>query len=165
MYSYTFCRETKKQNQNSPCYLYIGAIPRPDSSPPSQKLAGFIGPQDAAGDDYQADPVKEAQRLGLEDPLQKRHVDDGGLAQQAAADGEVEHSVVKHADLAAEHALALGPAGEGVEHVKQDEAGKGHGGVAGGDDAAVGHFVYICGEGADHDDGGRLEDATDEGGG
>jgi hypothetical protein len=107
--------------------------------------------------------IHQPERLGLEDALQRREVDDHELAQETARDGVVEHLVAEDLDLAREDRFAFGAARQRVEHIEENEAGEGHGGVAGGDFAVVAHFAVVCEERAEHDDGGGLQDALDKG--
>lgn len=107
--------------------------------------------------------IEQTKRLGLKHALQRGEIHDHHLAEEAAGDRVVEHAVAKELDLAVEDGLGLGAAGEGVEHVEEHEAGEGHGGVARRDLVVVAHLAVVGGEGAEHDDGGRLQDALDEG--
>jgi hypothetical protein len=143
--------------------LHISTIPAAHAAPPPlEPLAPLVRPKHGAGQQDEREHVKQAQRLGLEDALERGKVDDEGLAEQAASHGVVEHLVLAEADLAAQHALGLGAARERVEHVEEDEAGEGHGGVARGHDAVYAHFVHVNGEGAEHDYGGGLDHAFKE---
>lgn len=138
-----------------------------------QVLAALIDPKHRAGNANKLEQRGKAQRLGLEETLQERQVDDTGLAGQGAEHGIVEHLVSEEGKFAAEDGLAFTAAGQGVEHVEEDEAGEGHGGIVGSYYARpfakglavveVAHFVDVDGECANHDDHGRGEHSLDEG--
>lgn len=147
--------------------LYTHTVsPQPSpSTPRSIKLPTLIHPKHRTRNTRQKHQVPRRQPLGLENPLQKRQVDHRHLPQQAAPNGEIKHLIADKVQLPAEHALALAAAGERVEHVEEDEAGEGHGGVARVDGVVDGHFADVDDDGAEHDDGGGGEDALDEGAG
>lgn len=154
----------------------INTIPHAQSTATAQStqvLAPLINPEHRAGNANKLEQRSQAQRLGLENALQEGQVDDAGLAGERAQHGIVEHLVAEEGEFAAEDGLAFAAAGEGVEHVEEDEAGEGHGGVVGGYHAGpfaeglavveVAHFVDVDGECADHDDHGGGENSLDEG--
>ena len=162
--------------------LYINTITNPsqgrrDNSRtrpplPHQILPKFVNPEHRARNTNQTNQVPKFQTLGLKHVLQKGQVYDAGLTEQGAQDGIIEHFVSGQGHLAAEDGLGFTSAGEGVEHVEEDETGECHGGVAAGDDAGtdagdfvcvVGHFVDVDGQGAEHYYGGGCEDAAKEG--
>ena len=61
----------------------VGTIPRADSAAAAHSMqifATFIDPEHRAGEENQLDNGCEGERLGLEDALQERQVDDTGLA-------------------------------------------------------------------------------------
>lgn len=136
-------------------------------------LAALIDPKHRAGNANKLEQRGKAQRLGLENALQEREVDDAGLAEKGAEHGVVEHLVSEEGEFAAEDGFTLAAAGQGVEHVEEDEAGEGHGRVVGGYDARpfaeglavveVAHLVDVDGECAHHDDHGGGENSLDEG--
>lgn len=114
----------------------------------------------------------------MEDTLQEGQVDDAELAHQGAEDGVIEHLVLEEAELAAQHGLGFTAAGQGVEHVEEDETGEGHGGVVVGDDArvpvrlesvcvgvGVAHLVHVHDKRAQHDDERRCQYTLDQGSG
>lgn len=144
--------------------LYIATIST-QASPPhprSVELPPFVHPKHRTGNPGQEDQIPRAQRFGLENALQEGQVDDGHLAQEAAAHGEVEHPVAHDRHLPPQHAFALAAARHGVEHVEEDEAGECHGRVARGHGAVHGHFADVDDNGAEHDDGCRSQDALDQ---
>lgn len=149
------------------CLLYTYTIPSQPPPPPSRtiKLPPLIHPKHRARNPHQKHQIPQPQPLRLKNPLQKRQVDHRHLAQQAAPDREIEHPVADEVQLPAQHALALAAARQRVEHVEEDEAGEGHGGVARGNGVVEGHLADVDDEGAQHDDGGGGEDALDEGAG
>lgn len=143
--------------------LHARTIPtQPPPPPPINPLPPLIDPENRTGNTHQGQQIAQPQRLRLKNPLQERQIDDRHLARQAAGDSVIEHLIGKQADLAAQDALGLAAAGQGVEHVEEDEAGEGHGGVAGRDGVVDGHLADVDGERAEHDDRGRGEDALDE---
>lgn len=149
------------------CLLYTHTIP-PQPSPSTPRsiiLPTLIHPKHRARNARQKHQVPRRQPLGLKNPLQKWQVNHRHLAQQAAPNGEIKHLVADEVQLPAQHALALAAAGQRVEHVEEDEAGEGHGGVARVDGVVDGHFADVDDDGAEHDDGGGGEDALDEGAG
>lgn len=144
--------------------LYTGAITSEPASPGprSHELPPLIHAKNRARQNHQHHQIPEIQRLGLENALQKRQIDDGHLPGQAARHRVIKHLVAPEFDLAPQHAFALAPARQGVEHVEEDEAGESHGGVAGRDGVVVCHFADVDDHGAEHDDGGGSEHALDE---
>jgi len=163
------------QIQNSKSKLNIDTVPRAHGPPPFHGvvvLSRLVYPENGTGNAYQLEQMPQAEGLCLEDALQERQVYNAGLAREGAEDGVVEHLVTEEGQLAAEHGLALAAAGQRVEHVEEDEAGEGHGGVVGGDHARafarvlivvnVTHLVDIYGKRAKHDERGGGEDALDK---
>ena len=141
----------------SPSLYFLHHLAVVPSQPPASvppPLARFVGPEDGAAQHDQLDKVQQAQGLGLEDFLQPGEVDDQQLAGKAERDGPVEQCVGEEADLAPEHRLGLGPAGQGVEHVEEHEAGEGHGRVAACDLTVLEHLVRVHEQGEEHDDEG-----------
>lgn len=149
------------------CLLYTHTVPSQPSpsTPRSIILPPLIDPKHRARNARQKHQIPRAQPLRLEYPLQEGQVNHRHLPQQAAPHGEIEHAVADEVQLPAQHALALAAAGQRVEHVEEDEAGEGHGGVARVDGVVDGHFADVDDDGAKHDDGGGGEDALDEGAG
>ena len=145
-------------------FLYIAAISTQASPPHSRSVefAAFIDPKDRAGDASQQDQVPRSQSFGLEDALQEGEVNDGHLAQKAAADGEVEHAVAHDLQLPAQHAFPLAAARQGVEHVEKHKAGECHRGIPGGHSAVCGHLTDVDDDSAKHDDRCRGQDALDQ---
>lgn len=143
--------------------LHARTIPAQPPPPPRiNPLPPLIDPEHRTSNTHQGQQIPEPQRLRLKDALQERQVHDRHLAREAARDGVVKHLVREETDLAPQDALGLAAAGQGVEHVEEDEAGEGHGGVAGRDGVVDGHLADVDGERAEHDDRGRGEDALDE---
>jgi len=106
--------------------------------------------------------IAQTQSLSLENALQRREVNDSQLSEQTARDGVIKHLVVEDTNLACKNGFAGGATGQCIEHIEENEAGEGHGCVAGGNEVVGGHFEVVGCEGAEHDDGGGLEDALDE---
>ena len=154
--------------------------------PLEQVFPRLVDPEHRARDTQQPQNVQSPQRLCLKHALQKRQVDDAGLAGETAGDGVVEHLVAEELNLAGEDGLRFAPAGQRIEHVEEDEGGEGHGGVAAGDgvlgtafeeggggavDVEAGggvvvdqdHLADVDGERAEHDDHGGGEDTAEEG--
>lgn len=75
----------------------------------------------------------------LENHLQRWEIDNEQLSDNAQGYGYEEWFICEQAD--AEHALGLRTARQGVEHIEQDETGKGHGGVS-GSDLFIGHLKW-----------------------
>lgn len=129
-------------------------------SPLLDELLELEQPKDRRSQADQEHQVTGREGLRLEDPLERREVDDEQLADEGEADGREKRPVGRQADD--ERGLCLGAAGQSVEHVKEDEAGEGHGRVARGDDV-VGHFPHEDEHGAgDYAEGGE-EDVAHEG--
>jgi len=155
------------QSLSDQCLLYTHTIP-PEPSPPTSRsivLPALIHPKHRTRNARQKHQIPCRQPLGLENSLQKRQVNHGHLPQQTATNREIEHLVAEKGQFASEHAFTFAAAGQRVEHVEEDEAGEGHGGVARVDNVVDRHLADVDDEGAEHDDGGGGEDALDEGAG
>lgn len=150
MYGYTnlvFCVCTHVYS------LHARTIPTQPPPPPRiSPLPPLIDPENRTSSTHQSNKIPKPQCLRLKDALQERQIDDSHLARQAARDSIIEHLIREQTDFAAEDALGLAAAGQGVEHVEEDEAGEGHCGVAGRDGVIDGHLADVDGEGAEHDD-------------
>ncbi len=164
VYMYRYSTRPAVSLYTGPVYsLHARTIPTQPPPPPRiDPLPPLIDPENRTGNTHQRQQIAQPQRLRLEDALQERQIDDSHLARQAAGDGIIEHLIREQADFAAQDTLGLAAARQGVEHVEEDEAGEGHGGVAGRDGVVDGHLADVDGERAEHDDRGRGEDALDE---
>ena len=65
----------------------------------AEPLADLVGEEDGAGDSNEADEVKGAEGLGLEDILEPGKIDDEKLAGDGEGDGPVKKAVGQKPDL------------------------------------------------------------------
>lgn len=99
-----------------------------------------LGHDEHAGRErHQKDQIHRREGLRLEYHLQWGEIDHQELAEQGEADGRQEHPVGEEANL--KNALGLRSTAQRVPHVKQDEAGEGHGGIPARYSSSIGHLA------------------------
>lgn len=170
--------ETSTTHLHNEKALHKPTIPTPTPSQPQTPtsplipLPPLINPQNQTRHENQPDQIHEPQRFGLENPLQRREIDNQSLTQQRSENRVVEHLVAfnfarwKEGNFAKEDGFSGAAAGEGVEHVEEDELGECQGCVAVRDgvccEVGGGEVGDVGVQRAEQNDGGRLENATED---
>ena len=111
----------------------------PLACPSLQQLLAFRGKEDAGGDEEEEGKVCQGEGFRDEDLLKRRPVDHEHLSDEGASDGDEERLVAQESDL--EDGLGLRATAQGIEHVKQDEAGERHRRVSRSHDVVA----HLCG--------------------
>lgn len=134
------------------------------SSPlvPQVRFPALIGPEHTTRNCNEMRQIQQPQCLCLENMLERWEVDNKKLSNERPRDSVVEHLVFEDTNFASEYGFGGRATGECIEHVKEDEACEGHGGITRCDFIVNCHFPVVGRQCAKHDNGGRLQDTLDE---
>lgn len=176
----TLCKRAEKSyTKNTACYTFLLLHPRtiPATTPPQPRnpasslppLPRLIDPKNQTRHRHQLEQIRQTQRLSLENPLQRREVNNQSLTQQTPKHGVIEHlirALAPQGHFACEHRFGGRAARERVHHVEEHELCERQGRVAVGDgvfeQVFVGQIGDVGEERSEHDYYGGLQDAADQ---